>query len=121
MNQSLFLDPSMLKTIFLLHALIQGDVYYDEDTNKVIEEKNFPTIQIKPHLTKTSSRWTFAETNNWPDCDEGGKILKIIYVNKMNEITYFPTCIVYYQKARQQRDQALDQEPQLQIDTYMVQ
>ena len=80
MNQSLFLDPSMLKTIFLLHALIQGKVYYDPDTNKFIEEKNFPTIQIKPNLTKNSDYWTFEDTTNWPDCDKGGKILKIILI-----------------------------------------
>ena len=57
----------------------------------MIEELNFPTIRIKPNLTKTSGHWTFAETTNWPDCDEGGKILKIIliwFLRPQNERNY---------------------------------
>ena len=79
-KQVYIMYPSMLKTIFFTSYNYQGDVYYDKATNKVIEEKNFPTIRIKPDLTKTLGRWTFAETTNWPDCDKGGKILKIILI-----------------------------------------
>ena len=51
---------------------IQWPTYVDKDTKEVIEEPP-PTIRIKPHLTETSSYWTFAKTKNWPDCDKGDK------------------------------------------------